>query len=134
MMLERRNFLARILLSGAAAFVGSCGGGSSPSPAPDSVRVALVQIQLPGDLALPPGTQVSIRVVEVSGPDRAIIGSLTAPPGQTEYRVECKAARIRESESYGLEVAAVADGRAIAMNRSPYSSSPKAMATTRQSS
>lgn len=119
-MFTRRNFLASATLSASVAFTAACGGGSSSSPATDTVLVAVVQVQLPPDLTLPPGTQISIRVVEVSGPDRAIIGNVTAPPGQSEYRIECKGARVRDTETYGLEVAAVVDGRAVAMNRSPY--------------
>src|SRR5436190_2909300 len=93
--------------------------GSATQADSNAVHVVTVQVEV-GDMTLPAAAEISVRVVEVSGPDRAVVGSLTALAGQPQYRVECKASRIRETQSYGLEVAAVVGGRAVCMNKAPH--------------
>jgi len=117
-------FLAGVLLVLCAT--AGCGSPGSSSPEANAPRIVAVTIMLPdpAPAALPADATLDIRVVEVSGPDRAVVGSLQ--PGQpppragVEYKVECTASRIRDSQSYGLEVAIVSGGKVILRNKKPY--------------
>jgi uncharacterized lipoprotein YbaY len=110
------------------ALVCSSGCGSSGSGSPESAapRTVVVSLMFPDPApALPADATLDIRVVEVSGPDRAVVGSLSqasqGPPRTgVEYKLECSGSRIRESQSYGLEVAVVSGGKAILRNKKPY--------------
>lgn len=69
----------------------------------------------------PPASTIDIRVVEVSGPDRAIAGSMSAPASLAgPFRVVCPAGKVRESQQYGLEIHVVQNGVSILRNRDPF--------------
>ncbi len=117
--LQNKNFLALPLLVAPLLFL-AC--GTAPPPPPAASRIVTVQVSLADGAKAPQNAELSIRVVEMSGPDRAVAGSISVPgfvPG-VEHKIECKASRIRETQSYGLEVALVESGSAIYRNKTPY--------------
>ena len=69
---------------------------------------------------LPTGADIIIRIVEVSGPDRAVVGKRQAPAGAPEYPVEYRKAAVKPDQSYGLEIVATAEGKTIFLNKKPY--------------
>ena len=93
----------------------SCGGRESVQ-VPD--KVVTVKIVMPAEP--PPESEISIRVVEVSGPDRAIVGTLTAPATVGPFEVKCPANRIRDNQQYGLEITVVHIGTTVFRNKEPY--------------
>lgn len=125
-MMSRGGVLRLLCLLPVSVFCFSCDSSKgSGEPQASSMRTVTVQVSLPANTApLPAGAAIDIRVVEVSGPDRAIVGTLQPAPAMSPdggtYAVECKASRIREAASYGLEVAVVANGKALYRNRQAY--------------
>ena len=107
-----------MLLFAALAALVSCAG--SPESASVVPGVVTVTMQSPAAAALPAGAEVIIRIVEVSGPDRAVVGTLKAPAGAPEYRVEYRKAGVRAGQSYGLEIVIAAEGKTVYLNRKPY--------------
>ncbi len=94
----------------------SCGTYREPEPAaPGTLSVKLQLTE-----GTPAGSEVYIRVVEVSGPDRALVGSLKAHGDLPEYRVPYRKDRIRQDQSYGLEIVMMVDGKSAYLNKKPY--------------
>jgi uncharacterized lipoprotein YbaY len=94
----------------------SCGTYRKPEPA--APGTLSVKLQLPQ--APPVNSEVYIRVVEVSGPDRALVGTLKAHGDLPEYRIPYRKERIRQDQSYGLEIVMMVDGKAAYQNYKPY--------------
>ena len=96
----------------------ACGDGVIRAPEKIAPGFVTVNLQMPE--APPPGADVYIRIIEVSGPDRALVGSLKSHADLKEYKVEYRQARIRPQQSYGLEIVVMADGKSIYKNKKPY--------------
>jgi hypothetical protein len=96
----------------------SCGDGVVRGP--DKVAPGFVTVTLQTPEPPPPGAEVYIRVVEISGPDRALVGSLKAHADIREYKVEYRAGRIKQDQSYGLEIVVMAEGKSVYHNKKPY--------------
>lgn len=111
-MILRRKF---VTLPAALCLV-ITGAGCGSAPAPDR----LVTVSLSFAEPPPAGSSIDIRVVEVSGPDRAIAGSLTAPAGTGPFEIRIPGSRVRDSQQYGLELHVVQNGAAIMRNAEPY--------------
>jgi hypothetical protein len=95
-------------------FTFGCGGASAPA----ADRVVTVAV----DYATPPpaGSAIDIRVVEVSGPDRAIAQTFTAPATAGPFEIRVPANRVRDTQQYGLEIHVVQNGASLMRNREPY--------------
>lgn len=100
----------------------ACQTKTQGSGGSNGIRPVSVEVQLPARETVPPGAELSIRVVEVSGPDRAIVGSTSVADFQQSatYNVGCLASKIRDSQSYGLEVAVALGGKLVFRNASPH--------------
>lgn len=108
-----RALLAASLLTFALAGCGT----TSTAPLPDRVVTVNVTYATPP----PEGSAVDIRVVEVSGPDRAIAQSFTAPATTAgPFEIRIPAPRIRDSQQYGLEIHVVQNGASLMRNREPH--------------
>jgi uncharacterized lipoprotein YbaY len=59
-------------------------------------------------------------VVEVGGPDRALVGSLKAHADLPEFRIPYRGERIKPDQSYGLEIVVMVDGKSAYLNKKPY--------------
>lgn len=92
--------------------------GCSASAPPVADRTVTVNVSYAE--APPANASIDIRVVEVSGPDRAIAGSLNAPATAGPFEIRIPAQRIKETQQYGLEIHVVDNGVAILRNREPY--------------
>lgn len=99
-----------------ALLVSSCGRVREPEPAAPGTLT--VKLQLPD--AAPASSEVYIRVVEVSGPDRALVGSLKAKGDLPEYRIPYRKERIKQDQSYGLEIVMMVEGKSAYLNKKPY--------------
>jgi uncharacterized lipoprotein YbaY len=105
-----------LLLVFVALLSASCGRYREPEPAaPGTLAIKLQLAEVP-----PPGAEVFIRVVEVTGPDRALVGSLKAKADVPEYRVPYRKERIKADQSYGLEINLMVDGKPAYRNTKPY--------------
>jgi uncharacterized lipoprotein YbaY len=104
-----------------AVFSAAC-QQKTPDAAGGASRPVSVEVQLPAGETVPQGSELSIRVVEVSGPDRAIVGSTSVASFDKSgtFVVECTGSRVRDTQSYGLEVAVVAGGKLMFRNASPH--------------
>jgi uncharacterized lipoprotein YbaY len=105
-----------LLLPLLSLFAISCGTYRQPEPAAPGTLT--VKLQLPE--GAPGSSEVYIRVVEVSGPDRALVGSLKAHGDLPEYRVPYRKERIKQDQSYGLEIVMMVDGKSAYLNKKPY--------------
>lgn len=106
----------KLLLALAAFVVLTSCAGSAPPEVSVTPGVVTVAISTP----LPTGADIIIRIVEVSGPDRAVVGTRQAPAGASEYPVEYRKAAVKPEQSYGLEIVATAEGKTIFLNKKPY--------------
>jgi uncharacterized lipoprotein YbaY len=100
------------------ALVGLFACGTYRQPEPAAPGTLSVKLQLPE--AAPASSEVYIRVVEVSGPDRALVGSLKAKGDLPEYRIPYRKERIKPDQSYGLEIVMMVDGKSAYLNKKPY--------------
>jgi hypothetical protein len=109
-----------LLLAASATvlLLSSCRDGVVRGPEKKTPGFVAVTLQYPE--TPPAGAEAYIRIVEISGPDRALVGSLKAHADLPEFKVEYRNGRIRQDQTYGLEIVVMAEGKSVFHNKKPY--------------